>query len=629
MSEVPARLGERLIAAGLLQAAALESALGLQRTQGGYLGDVLVDGGFMEEAALLRFLAAGADFVTAAQLAKARPADGLLESFPVATAERTCVLPLSYDAKARTLTVAVPELAQAFLDDVRDATGAARLRPLLGLRRALRAGIQRCYYKDPYAFVWLDSRPATTQRISRAAEEFMSRLTPPPVRTTPATRPPAALPHLLEVPSTAPALSIRPGAIARPVEPPEDAEAPSAAEPQNADLVLKLHEALEASQREVEVLRVANELSIHLARERNVFAVLQRVLAFAFDNIPADEGALLLRDGTSGELQTCAYRTRNGEPPPVSVSQTLIAELERTRQPVLATDAAYDPVFWQSKTVATHHARSLIGVPLLIADKVLGAITLVTYARAGAFSAKDLTVLTGIAAQTSIALENLTLSRKVSADAQIRDRLSRFLSPALVELAASGELHLEESGKLHEATILFADIRGFTALAERMEPQAVVQMLNHHFELMVDIVFSRGGLLDKFIGDGVMALWGLPLRREGDPARALQAALEMRERVRALNATAIPGREPFDIGIGINTGPVVFGAIGAARRMELTAVGDAVNVASRLCQAAASGEIIVSQSTLEAAGSGFRAEPLPPIQLKGKSQSVPAFRLTD
>jgi class 3 adenylate cyclase len=739
--ESSTQLGERLVNAGVLSPKALEEALAQQKTGGGYLSDVLVDGGFIEEGALLEQLATGAEVITAAQLSKARPAEGLLESLGVAAAERLNIMPLVYDSKTRTLTVAVPDTSEEFLKEVAEATGAPKLKPLLALRHGIGSCIQRCYYNDQYAFAWLQRRPATTQKIAQAAEAFMARLTPAPIRPRPKTLPPivmtaeealAPVPPLAVAPvapdaaapvpeSEPPPLDAAPAAEATPPEPaaplepppptplstraakrvglaetapglylpaappppapapppaavPSEPEAPATGTPLSrktptlprasidwfSDLppesdappaepeappdaapvplvtpptgpapgmLLKLHEELESARREIHILRVANELSLHLARERNVFELLERVLAFAFDNISADEGVLLLRDAASGELKPCAVRTRSDDQREIVASQTLLKQIVQTGQAVLATDAAYDPVFSASKTVATHRARSLMGVPLVIGDKIEGAITLTTYGVAGAFSPQDVNVLSGIAAQTGIALENLTLSRRLAADSQSRDRLSRFLSPALVEAATHGELEVVESGQLQEATILFADIRGFTTIAERLDPKSVVQLLNHHFELLLDVVFAHEGILDKFIGDGLMALWGVPVKRHDDATRAMRAALEMRDRVRQLK-DVVPGRMPYEIGIGLHTGPVVFGAIGAARRLELTAVGDAVNVASRLCGVAAPGEIILSDASRRAAGEGFSFLPLPPVQLRGRAQPLYVFKAT-
>src|SRR5439155_25663525 len=146
---------------------------------------------------------------------------------------------------------------------------------------------------------------------------------------------------------------------------------------------------------------------------------------------------------------------------------------------------------------------------------------------------------------------------------------------------------------------------------------------------MVDIVFSFGGVLDKYVGDALMALWGVPLKRDDDAGRAVRAALKMRDRVAELNTVRLSeGREPLEVGFGLNTGMVVFGAMGASRRLELTAIGDAVNIASRLCSIAAGGEVVISRNTLDAAGpGGLEAQQMPPAKLKGKSREVDCFRV--
>src|SRR5439155_15668244 len=141
---------------------------------------------------------------------------------------------------------------------------------------------------------------------------------------------------------------------------------------------------------------------------------------------------------------------------------------------------------------------------------------------------------------------------------------------------------------------------------------------------MVDIVFSFGGVLDKYVGDALMALWGVPLKRDDEAGRAVRAAWKLRDRVAELNTQRLTeGREPLEVGFGLNTGMVVFGAMGASRRLELTAIGDAVNIASRLCSIAAGGDVVVSRAALDAAGVDlFDAQAMPPAKLKGKSREV-------
>jgi adenylate cyclase len=186
-------------------------------------------------------------------------------------------------------------------------------------------------------------------------------------------------------------------------------------------------------------------------------------------------------------------------------------------------------------------------------------------------------------------------------------------------------------------TVLFADIRNFTGLAESLPPKQVVGVLNQVLGRLSDAVLTCGGTLDKFLGDGLMAVWGAPVHRPDDALRALQAAKMMMTamvevRAEAEAEWAADGRagQPLvlELGIGINSGEVVAGNIGGAMRTEYTCIGDAVNVASRLCALAGPGEILVGERTRELVQGGreMAFEDLPPVRLKGKQQPVPLYR---
>jgi len=181
--------------------------------------------------------------------------------------------------------------------------------------------------------------------------------------------------------------------------------------------------------------------------------------------------------------------------------------------------------------------------------------------------------------------------------------------------------------------VLFSDIRGFTSFAETSEPREVVSMLKDYFELMADVVFNHRGMVDKFIGDAVMALWGAPEQLEDAPLRACRAALEMQVKVANFNAQRrLEGRPEIGVGFGINTGLAVVGVMGSSRRPEYTAIGDTVNVASRLCGLAAPGQVLVSGETVrlvQAAGSGLGFDALPDAQVKGRQKRVTVFQVID
>ncbi|MBS2020798.1 MAG: GAF domain-containing protein [Deltaproteobacteria bacterium] len=383
--------------------------------------------------------------------------------------------------------------------------------------------------------------------------------------------------------------------------------------------------------RDYERLRVGHEFSNYVRLERDLTQLLERILQIAFDLIPCDNGVILLRDPQSGELVIQAMRQRKPGQGKVLVSDTLLKQVEATKQGVLTSDAISDDRFQSSHSIIALGVRSAMAVPLLSGDEVKGVMFLDSRERIAAFVTKDLEVLTAIAAQASVALENSEYARALEHEATQRAQLSRFLSPALVEQAARGALELSKGGALTEITILFSDIRGFTSMSEKMPAQEVVKMLNDYFELMVDIVFEHGGILDKFIGDAIMALFGAPVRRSDDATRAVQAAVKMQQKIVEFNADRVAqGKAPLKAGIGVHTGTVVVGNMGSSKALSYTAIGDGVNLASRLCGLAAADQVVISDECLNKAGrDGFVTETLPPAKVKNREQPVQVYKVLE
>lgn len=178
-------------------------------------------------------------------------------------------------------------------------------------------------------------------------------------------------------------------------------------------------------------------------------------------------------------------------------------------------------------------------------------------------------------------------------------------------------------------TILFTDIRNFTTISERLEPYEVVEMLNHYLSEVCEKILDQGGTIDKFIGDAVMAIFGAPVPKEDQALRAVRASLdlvEVADSMRLWLKQRFPGRglPEFRIGVGIHTGSAVVGSIGSKKRMEYTAIGDAVNIASRLesLSKKVGWTIVSSMDTLEAAGETVRAGAEEMVQVKGKNKSI-------
>ena len=210
-----------------------------------------------------------------------------------------------------------------------------------------------------------------------------------------------------------------------------------------------------------------------------------------------------------------------------------------------------------------------------------------------------------------------------------RERFQRLMSPDLAEMVVSGSLSIEKGGKKHVATVMFVDIRGFTAMSEKMSAGKILQILNEYYELIVDIVFYHEGTVDKFIGDAIMVIWGAPVDHEDDPSRAVRSALDIqRELVKFNEILTKKGLKEFRVGIGISTGSLVAGYIGSTQTMSYSVIGDTVNTASRICSAAKPNEIIISQKTYDAVHKNFNAEALEPINAKGKYKPVRGFKVT-
>ena len=353
--------------------------------------------------------------------------------------------------------------------------------------------------------------------------------------------------------------------------------------------------------RDYEKLRIAHELGRAIVGVLDLEQLLPRILDKAFELLPADRGVILLYD-QDGKLtpryvkhkhraRRRADRASPSRSSPRSSSRRRRCS-RRTRRWTRASRGAH--------SIIMQGIRSTMCVPLLHGDELLGIMHMDSQIATNAFTEKDLQLFTGIAgAGGGRHPERAAGQEDRDRDARRARSSSACLSPNLVEQLVAGKLHLEKGGELREVTILISDIRGFTSMSEKKEPAEIVQMLNEYFEVMVDILFRAQGTLDKYVGDEIMALFGAPVDMPDAPlsGRALRGRhAEGAARVQPHAHGRGAGAD--QIGIGINTGRVITGAIGSSRTLQYTAIGDAVNTASRLCSIAKAGEIILSESTM-------------------------------
>lgn len=379
-----------------------------------------------------------------------------------------------------------------------------------------------------------------------------------------------------------------------------------------------------------EKLRSSYELSQAIGLETDLDVLLNKILDKAFDIFPADRGVILLKQAESGQLVPMVVKARGGEAniENVKISQTILNEIMEEKEGLLSSDAMMDSRFAGSHSIIMEQIRSTMTVPLMHDDDVLGVIHLDSKIASGAFMEKDLQVLSGFARQAALMIRHQRLLTEYEGQVVMREKLHRLLSPQLVEEVVSGRLDIKKGGEVRRATVMFADIRGFTTISERMPPQEVVNLLNEYFEVMVEIIFKYEGTLDKFVGDEIMAIWGAPISRHDDAERAVRAAVEMQQAMRRFNEVQdLSGGVPFEIGIGLNTGEVVAGYMGSTKSMNYTVMGDTVNTASRFCGAAGPQDVLIGENTFREVGFLLEFEKLPPTKLKGKADHVDIYRV--
>jgi len=209
---------------------------------------------------------------------------------------------------------------------------------------------------------------------------------------------------------------------------------------------------------------------------------------------------------------------------------------------------------------------------------------------------------------------------------QYRGILDKVVSPEIAAEMIKGNISL--GGENRVVTVLFADIRGFTSITEDMEPQEVITMLNQYMERAAAAVESEGGVVDKYVGDQVMAIFGAPISQADDPLRAVRAALKIKENIIQLNNNRRAKNEPeIKIGIGINTGLAVAGNMGSVKRLNYTVLGESVNIASRLCSQAGPSEILISADTYHQVAEDVEAHPFKPRSIKGLSKAIKVFKV--
>ncbi|MGC4121368.1 MAG: adenylate/guanylate cyclase domain-containing protein [Myxococcales bacterium] len=570
-----------LRASGIVDAAGIERAQLLQKTRGGSLVDALLRLNIVSEIHFLRTFAElySTRYVKSEKVVTFRLDEELINRVNVRAAERLRICPIRWDpASQELLVVAAPPMSATLEIEMRDLAHANSVVCILATPGAVHALIRAGYYGDRDAFKELTPNGAGSPFPSdkEALEEAEEGHREPTVLT--------AAPDELDHSRTAP----------RPAPP----------APQDATIV--------ALRKEIARYRIAEEFHRRVALESNLSAMVERILAVVFDLMPAEGCAIWLHTGQT------AGRSREGSKK-VEVPRAIIDQVLKSATGVVINNALTDERFDRSASVMVRGIQSVMAVPLRTPRSgTVGILYAESHSIESAFGQSDLPLLESIGAQAAILLDNAALLVQMRREVENRMSLQRFLSPGAAEEVLGGRLKLRMEGQRADVTVLFIDIRGFTTMSSQMQPEEVVRFLNAFFAEMVDCVERHGGIVDKFIGDCVMALFGAIDQRQDAARRAVACALEMVLRAHAIK---VDGR-PLEVGVGINTGPAVVGAIGSKRRLDYTAIGSTVNLAARLCGLADPGQVIITEDTLRQAGSGITTEAGEPVILKGIDHAV-------
>jgi len=267
-------------------------------------------------------------------------------------------------------------------------------------------------------------------------------------------------------------------------------------------------------------------------------------------------------------------------------------------------------------------------IPFRVNERFRGGIGLGEKLSGEPYSPDDRELLETLSAQGAVAVENAKLVERMKREEIARVNFSRYLSPQVVEKIVHHDVEVNLGGDRKVVTVLFSDIRNFTAITEARPAEQLVRILNEYFTGMAMAIFENQGSLDKYIGDAIVAVFGSLIPLENPARNAVAAAVAMMKRLPELNRRW-EARYGFymNIGIGINTREVFLGNIGSPERMEFTVIGDAVNVASRFSGLAKAGQILLTKETLAQIGTTYRVREHPPAVVKGKAGKLEVFEV--
>ena len=387
--------------------------------------------------------------------------------------------------------------------------------------------------------------------------------------------------------------------------------------------------------RAVEELSVINEVATAVSSASSLETIIDLVVQKCVKHLAVAQGAVLIFGDQEhrAALRTMVRKVEaESSTDPFRLSEQVIARLFKNQALLVINDAENDKHFPQPTQTADGSVKSLLCAPLRLHGKMIGVLSVFNKRSAEGFTQSDKRLIKIIAAQSAQVIENARLYEEEKAREKrtrfIRQTFGRYLSDDIVESILETPAGLELGGEERKVTIMMTDIRGFSALAERLPPQDVVSMLNIYLETMTDIIVKHKGTIDEFIGDAILVIFGAPLACGGEGKRAVACAVEMQLAMDKVNARFREAGFPeIGMGIGLRTGEVIVGNIGSSKRSKYGVVGRNVNLASRIESYSLAGQILACEGTLQECGAILRIDGEMEVVPKGVDKPITIYEI--
>ncbi len=386
------------------------------------------------------------------------------------------------------------------------------------------------------------------------------------------------------------------------------------------------------SQNFIKSLMALNNFSQKISSILDFGTLLNVVIELAISIIKTEKGFILLYDNNLENLtikSTINLEKEIGEETRLEqIISSKVIESLKTEKSIIINNISLN----EYPTI-----KNVIVARLKTHNSIIGYICLINkinhenISTKNSFSNHDKYLIESLSTQAAICIDNAHLYEKIKTETDLRNNLLRYLPRDIVSKVMDSKINLSLIGEMQECSILFADICGFTSISEKLNPKEIVKLLNSYLTIMTKVIFSFNGSVDKFIGDGLMAVFGAPITNPNHALEATMAAVEMKNELESLKEKFFVefGIKDFTIRIGINTGVAVYGNVGSPQRMDFTVIGDCVNVASRMEKSAPSGGILISQNTYNKVKEYVNAKECQAIIFKGKKEPIKVYEVLD